>query len=531
MSVFRCRPVVVATLLAMSLVSMPCALGADATWERRVNGGIGVFNLTVGGDIVVQTKTGLVAVTLDEGAPRWTRADIDEIDVLAGGRFGVARAGGKRVVIDLLSGDNRWDAAARQCAVKGYASAGTPNELLVYGETPHRPHMLMLLRMDTGDERWRQDARYGGAIPPAVVRGERLARRQPVLPAGDLLIVDAAEGGLLALNRQSGLLAWRVDRRLIGEPADVTKGSGRMLADATRLYVPNGNTVTAVSLATGTVVWTGPKFPRPIAQMETTPAGLLVRGAYQLKKHKPSWHPYVALLDPASGRVRWSTEQGAETFDGRSSFLVKDDLVIVGLRKGLLSLDLATGTPRARVPMRALRGDEDPCCVEALSGNRFLITSSQNARLVDLEGRTYYDVYWHPAGTSLLSKIALIGLIGAGMAVGFAGSVPDPLFETFTGTVSTPPYWFVLTDERDQAGRDGISLVRVDKETGRDTGRVWFTRRPPRFLLARGGCVVVIADGDRLSVSRFPGACAEPGVPGRLAELANRNSESGCNHP
>jgi outer membrane protein assembly factor BamB len=504
MSVFHRRPVVVATLLAMSLAWPPGALRADATWERRFDGGITSFNLTVGGDIVVQTKTGLVAVTLDEGAPRWTRADIAEIDVLAGGRFGVARAGGKRVVIDLLTGDNRWDAAARQLAVKGFASAGTPNELLVYGETPQRPHVLMLLRMDTGDERWRQDVLYGGAMPPHVVRGERLGRRQPVLPAGDLLIVDASEGGLLAVDRQSGRLVWRVDRRLIDEPGDVTKGSGRMLADATRLYVPNGDTVTAVSLADGTIVWTGPKFPRHIAQMETTPAGLLVRGAYHLKKHKPSWHPYVALLDPASGRVRWSTEHSAETFDGRSSFLVKDDQVIVGLRRGLLSLDLATGTPRARVPMRALRGDEDPCCVEALSGDRFLITSSQNARLVDLGGRTYYDVYWHPAGTSLLSKIALIGLFGAGMAVGFAGSVPDPLFDTFTGTVTTQPYRFVLTDERDRPGRDGISLVRMDKETGQDTGRVWLTRRPPRFLVARGGCVVVIADEDRLSASRFP---------------------------
>jgi hypothetical protein len=48
----------------------------------------------------------------------------------------------------------------------------------------------------------------------------------------------------------------------------------------------------------------------------------------------------------------------------------------------------------------------------------------------------------------------MIGIIGAGMAVGFAGSVPDPLFDTFTGTVSTQPYRFVLTDERDQAGRN-----------------------------------------------------------------------------
>jgi hypothetical protein len=277
---------------------------------------------------------------------------------------------------------------------------------------------------------------------------------------------------------------------------------------AGRLFVPVGKTLVALSVVDGSRIWTKKNFPSRVAQMAETSAGLLVRGDFEVRHDRARWRPYLTLLDPASGATRWSTEDWPESFDGRSPFTIHGDQVVVASKRGLLALGLATGRPSVAVPLQEFGGGEFPNRIEEVAAGRFLLTSNQNARLVDLTGRVFYDRYFKAPGESLASKIAYLTMIAGTAATGFMGAPDEPLFQTFSAAQLHGSRVYLLTGVLDASGRHGTSLVRIEKDSGEESGRIWFAERFPRFVLDPSTESVVAVDHQTVAAFRFDAPAA-----------------------
>jgi hypothetical protein len=288
-----------------------------------------------------------------------------------------------------------------------------------------------------------------------------------------------------------------------------------MVAADGSVHVAYDKKVLAIDAADGKVRWSRREdFRSRVAQMEMTPRGLLVRGAMEktpMNKNR-SWRPFLALLDAATGATVWTTEK--EEFHGRSAFLVEGDRVVIALREGLAAFDLASGRVEKAMDRPRFEGGEEPCCVEPLGEDRYLLSSSQNLQVVDLrEARTVYHAYFKAPGWSLLAKIGAVALVAAEGAAVAAVAPPgytmslDPAYtmltEKFKATVDASRYRYLFTEAPDAAGRAGFSVVRVDKETGKEAGRVWTEDRHPHYVVEPVTGTVVLATDRRLTASRF----------------------------
>lgn len=480
------------------------AVEQQTLWRRTFSGDTKDFSISPFGSAVVDTHEGLVALDLETGQIRWSRPDVSHYKFVPEARHAFVTTKEGLSVLDLETGQDRWNVANLKFSkVSGFLHLPTRGMTLVYGETSQSVHTLMSVHTESGEIVWRQDNLYTGSLKPETARKIVYTDRQPPTLDPSTLILDPTHDGLLCLEADSGRLRWRIDERTIKEPNAYSEGSAIMLGADGRLFIPTQRTVLAVNAVDGSILWKAKNLPRRVAQMEMTSAGLVVRGSYEIKERELSWHPYLALLDPATGHTQWSTEQGSGKFEGRSSFLIQSDKIVIALKEGLASFDLATGTPGRTTPMPQFRGGEYPCCLEALPDGRFLITASQNARVADLAGKVFYSRYFKAPGGSLLTNMAMVALIGAvAMATGAVGD-PSELFERYKATVRADRFIYMLTDEPSVIGLEGISLVRLDKRSGRDTGRVWFSSRSPTFKVDSRTGIVLVSDGHALTAHTF----------------------------
>lgn len=106
--------------------------------------------------------------------------------------------------------------------------------------------------------------------------------------AGRFVVAGTEEGELVALDGDSGAVAWRlpIDRGLLGRPA---VAGGLVI-----VYCGEGDAIVAVDAATGKKTWSQPLGDVPIGPPGATPFGLLVAS----KSNR------VVLLDPETGRPR-----------------------------------------------------------------------------------------------------------------------------------------------------------------------------------------------------------------------------------
>jgi hypothetical protein len=106
--------------------------------------------------------------------------------------------------------------------------------------------------------------------------------------AGRLVVAGTDEGELMALDGESGAVAWRlpIDRGLRGRPTV----AGTLVV----VYCREGDAIVAVDAATGRQAWSHPLGDAPIGPPVATPSGLLVA----------SKGSRVALLDPDTGKAR-----------------------------------------------------------------------------------------------------------------------------------------------------------------------------------------------------------------------------------
>jgi outer membrane protein assembly factor BamB len=455
--------------------------------------------------IVIQTDADVQMLDSTTGRMLWSRPDIVQLRPIGDRPYGLATTRDGQRVIDLETGLDRWPFEQLAfTAVKGVLPLPARAQVLVYGTTADSPHTLVAVRDEDGAVVWRQTDLFR-RLPPDTARKIVYTDRQPVLVGPDLLLLDPTHDGLLGLAPADGRLLWRVDERTAKQPASYREGAAVSVVAADRLFVPVEKALMALSVVDGTRLWTRKSFPTRVAQMAMTPVGLLVRGDFEVRQDRVRWRPYLTLLDPASGTTRWSTEDWSGSFEGRSPFVVDGDQVVVGSKHGLQALNLATGQPSASVAIHQFAGGEFPSRIEEVGPDRFLLTSSQNARVVDLTGRVVYDRYFEAPGESLAAKIAYGALIAGTAATRFMGAPDEPLFRTFKASENHGSYLYTVTGAPDASGRRGTSLLRLDKNTGRESGRIWFGERFPTFVLDPSTQMVVMVDHQTLRAFHFDG--------------------------
>ena len=83
-----------------------------------------------------------------------------------------------------------------------------------------------------------------------------------------------------------------------------------------------------------------------------------------------------------------------------------------------------------------------------------------------------------------------------------ADSVLGPSFQNAQEWAN---YAFFYTKVPDAAGREGFSLVKIDKRDGEEAGRVWIDERRPDYVLdPPSGMVFVKVDDKELVAYAFP---------------------------
>ena len=66
-------------------------------------------------------------------------------------------------------------------------------------------------------------------------------------------------------------------------------------------------------------------------------------------------------------------------------------------------------------------------------------------------------------------------------------------------------YAYVYTKEPDATGREGFSLVRIDKRYGEEVARVWLDERRPQYVIDEpSGTVFVKTEDDELVAFAYP---------------------------
>jgi hypothetical protein len=76
--------------------------------------------------------------------------------------------------------------------------------------------------------------------------------------------------------------------------------------------------------------------------------------------------------------------------------------------------------------------------------------------------------------------------------------------ERYRATVAARRYVHMLTEAPDSVGHNGFSFIRLDKDTGAESGRVWVDRRNPSVALDAGtGTVYLLVGKSTINALRF----------------------------
>jgi hypothetical protein len=503
------------SLAAVALAVSVAAAHADppVLWRDAPPARVKALDYTPLGSLLVQLQTGLVAMDPETGEHLWSRADVAHYVLLPGTPLAVVTTPGGLAVTDLESGEDRWRFAALGfSSVRGMVPLLPAGLILVYGETPESPHAVVAAAYESGEVAWIQAGLF--ATPALAPKARKVQYAAHALDTDHTAILDPTEDGLIRLDLLTGALLWRIPQ----DALDSGRKPIAMFAADGRLFASYERKLLAIDTAEGRVLWTRKdRFPAPVFQLASTPAGLLVRGGYNVGDNgRASWKPYLTLLDPATGATKWTTVK--TRFDGRSAFLLEEDAITIAHRKGVGTYDLASGAMTGGTELPEFSGGEDPCCLERFEGGRLLVSSSQNLRMIDEAGQPVYSIYHKAPGASFLAKLASTALLVAVSAASQATAPPGGAYWVPTGnpvltmrhkaTIDAERFTYIFTEA---PGGDGqrFALVRIDKESGLETGRLWFADRSPLFRLDPVTGIAVVVENDTLVAMRFEPAGME----------------------
>ena len=509
-------PLAAGIVLAALTVSVTAASAQHPTlWRETLSSRVVTFGPTPFGSVLVQLTSGLFALDPETGKHLWSRADVtgSPIDVVPGTTVAFVRTARGRVVLDLESGQDRWKPTTLGFShIKGGVDLPSRGLVLVYGVTAESSHTLMAVRYETGEVLWKQTTLFAG--PDLAPKARRVNYTAYALDTDDTVVLAPTEdggfmegrpsrAGLIRLDLGSGQVLWRIpENALHSGRADWEPPGVTMFADDGRIFQSYERTLLAVSTGEGKVLWTRKeKFPSPISQLVSTPHGLLVRGATVGPDDKISGGAYLTLLDPATGATKWTTEK--TKFEGRSSFLIEDDTIMIALKKGVATYDLSSGRLLTTVRWPEFDGTEDPCCLERFDDGRLLVWSSQNLRMLDSSDTLLYSRYFKAPGASFMTKLAAATVAEVFARISHSYVENPAVTAKYRATVHAGRFAYVFTESPGQ-GPTKFALVRVDKSTGQESGRVWLADRTSKYLLEPVTGVAVVLEDNSLSAVRFP---------------------------
>lgn len=233
--------------------------------------------------------------------------------------------------------------------------------------------LLMAVELATGKVIWKTPNPHGWKMTHAsVAAGELAGRRQYVYPASHGVVgVDAADGRLLWETTD-----WKISIATIPTP---------VLLDGDRVFLSGGYDAGALML----------RVRRKGERFVVEPLYRLPASTFGATQHTPVYHQgYLygtrpdgrfTCLDPADGRVVWTSEPGLNF--GLGAFLVADDLAYVLTDSGrlvLMEASPAKYTPLARAQILKGREAWGPM---ALVGGRLLARDLTRLVCLDVAAR------------------------------------------------------------------------------------------------------------------------------------------------
>ncbi len=521
-------------LISVAVLVFPLeAVQAQETplWRYTTTEKISFYQVTPLGDLMVGTKEEVVALDPETGDVRWSRNDILKkpgglvinpglfpgaaFDPIPFSPYGVVRTNDGIVMIDLGTGETLWDSTAVPLdKVRGHLTVPRHNMLLVYGETPESKRTLVAVDIATGEVGWRQDTLFRRSSPnlQRINSLRSLSGQQPPLVDTDsTFILNLSKDGPMRIHSHTGELLWRLD--LKKDPPLLREGYAPMSYDSGVLFVPYEKKLVAVNTNDGSVIWDRRRnFRSRVAQMKLTPHGLVVRGRKPDEEDpaKPGSDFFIDLVDLATGTSTWERE--FKDLKINTPFIVHGDGIFVTRREEFVVLDYADGSSLKLAEFEFEGPGENPKNVEIVGAN-FLLSANQNFFSVNRSGAVQYHSYFESPGRSLLENVAILASATA-MARAEGDSVVyvraameegDESWSRFQNAEHSVNFAYVYTKQPDSSGHEGFSLVKLDKRSGEEVGRVWIDERRPDYVLDWMSGFVFVKENDKEIIGlKFP---------------------------
>ncbi len=318
------------------------------------------------------------------------------------------------------------------------------------------------MALSDGVEQWRLDSFFRNDARNRNILSE--------IQIDGTAVFYVTKDGPFRLDLASGEVVWRVEN-WDEDPPD--RGKARMVAGDELIFVPNGRNVDALRLEDGSLVWrTAERFDATPVDMLMVSNGLFVRSRK------------FDVLEPSTGASVWTDRAGR--FDESAPIQLDQGIVCVAEEEVFSRVDLTTGAVTALAEYD-FEG-EQPTEIEP-GDESLLLMSRQNLLRITLDGSVRYHAYLKGPGAGFLARLTT-GLALTAAASGGYCLICDVLDATPGGrrasygasATETFGSYFIYTDEP-LDGRDGFSLVRLDKESGTETGRMWLDERNPNYII------------------------------------------------
>ena len=397
--------------------------------------------------------------------------------------------------------------------------------VLVYGEAPESKRTFVAVDAATGEVRWVQSSLLDESPKIPQAKGVRsfIGHQPPLVDSDTTFILNVSKDGPMRIDSRTGELLWRSD--LDEDAPHLRDGYAPMLYVDGVLFAPYKKKMVALNTSDGSVIWDRRRdFRSRVTQMEFTAHGLVIRGRKPDDKDpsKPGKDFFVDLLDPETGTSIWEREY--RDFKVNLPFIATDESIVVTKQEELIALDYADGS-EALLAEFEFEGNDDPTRVQ-MSGGNILISANQNFLALTDDGTVKYQVYYEAPGRDWFQNAAMLlastamedGVLDVGTWGGFTPDAPDRFcrygecgwidaeaWSRFRNAEVRADYAYVYTKQPDAAGREGFSLVRIDKRDGAEVGRVWIDERRPNYVLDEpSGMVYVKADDKEIVAFAFP---------------------------
>ena len=505
----RCRAVL---LLAGCLAVTPLAAQSTApAWTYTSSDSILSFEVTSVGSAAIRTVSSFSIVDMTTGVALWSRPSWR-----GGGRLPslapfVLFGDSVLDVVDLQSGTSPWSLDGAPTTDLRYITYIPELDLVLTSGARGDSVVVTAIGGDSGDVRWQRADWFATLLSQPARTGIVIATQPPLVDSDSTIVLYPALGGPIRIDVRSGRILWRAVGLAERDVPNVRATHVKMLAHAGRIVVPIERGLAAIDQTSGDVLWDSSNlYLVPLGQLVATLGGLVVAGG--------GLKPFIDVVSLASGRSQWPkafTKRGTAT-----PFVVSGELIFVAYNYDLLEFAVASGARRDVLKL-PLSGEERPRWLESRDFG-ILVSSDQSLMLVDGSGNVRFHSYYPAPGPSSFAWMARIALMAAVNSLtgswaqatanrtGQTVVYPIILVNPFLGarhrsTVAAQDVHILFAHDERGPQQQRFSFVRLDKRTGRPTGRVWIDDETITWYVdPPSGTVLVQTGKTTLSALRFP---------------------------